>query len=578
MVSITHRHQLMDAFWDIQDREGYVSESHIASLAKQLNVSKIEIEGVLSFYHFYERQPAAKFTIYLNNSIVSKFSGFNKVKTAFEQATGILLGQRDNSGLFALREASCIGLSDMEPAALINFYPFTHLTPQKVHQLIVDLRAGKALEELCDHPDSVVQYKPELDKVVYLRPHLMGAGLQPLKSLSPTEVIQKMKDAHLTGMGGAFFPVSIKWEACRKQVAESKYVICNADEGEPGTFKDRVLLQHYPGLMLEGMIICGYAIGAQEGIIYLRAEYRYLQDKIKEVIEAYRRNNWLGKDIMGIEGFDFDIRVQLGAGAYVCGEETALMQSMEGYRGEPRPKMYLPVARGFLGQPTVVNNVETLCGAARVIELGPECIRNTGTAGSPGTKLISISGDCGRPGIYEIEWGMTVQELLNLCEADRPMAVQVSGPSGEMITSAEFGRELSLNDLRCGGSFMIFNEERNILDIILNFNQFFIEESCGVCTPCRAGNFILGRQLNKIQRSLLDQSDIMEIKNWGEIMRHSSRCGLGKTAANTIIQAFEKFPTFFEKYVAPESGLNSSFNLKEATREYDAIIQKNQEL
>ena len=578
MRPIKHRHQLMDAFWEIQDNKGYIADADIASLAAQLGISKIDVEGVLTFYHFFERQPPAKYTIYLNNSIVAKFSGFNKVKTAFEQATGTVFGQHTKDGMFALRETSCIGLSDMEPAALINWRPFVELTPQKVHQLIVDLRAGENLDELSDEAVTKVRHRLEGDKAVFLRTHLMGAALRQLPFLSPEDIVKEIKEGHLTGMGGAFFPTHIKWEGCRQQPPGPKYVVCNADEGEPGTFKDRYLLRHYPGLILEGMIIGGYAVGAQEGIIYLRAEYFYLKDKIEKVIKDYRRQGWLGKNVLGIDGFNFDIRIQMGAGSYVCGAETALLQSMEGYRGEPRPRAYLPIEKGFLGKPTIVNNVETYCQAARILELGSDHILNTGTKASPGTKLVSVSGDCSRPGIYEIEWGTTIQQLLTLCGAADTMAVSVSGPSGDLISAKEFDREIALNDLRCGGSFMIFNSDRNLLEIILNYNEFFVNESCGVCTPCRAGNFILQRQLRKISRGLLDHSDFERIQKWSKIMKSSTRCGLGMTAPNPILQSIEKFPDFFEQYLAPDTGLNTSFELDVAVKEYDSIIQKQQQL
>ena len=569
----------MDAFWEIQDSKGYISDEDIASLAQELGISKIDVEGVLTFYHFFERQPAAKYTIYLNNSIVAKFSGFNKVKTAFEQATGTVFGQHTKDGMFALRETSCIGLSDMEPAALINWRPFINLDPQKVHQLIIDLRAGKDLDELSDYAISQVQHRLDIDRAVMLRTHMMGNALTRLKDLSPAEVIEEIKNGRLTGMGGAFFPTYIKWDGCRQQSEPTKFVVCNADEGEPGTFKDRHLLRHYPGLVLEGMIIGGYAVGAQEGIIYLRAEYRYLRGKIEQVIEDYRRQGWLGENVLGIPGFDFDIRIQMGAGAYVCGAETALLQSLEGYRGEPRPRAFLPIEKGFLHKPTIVNNVETFAGAARILELGSDFILNTGTETSPGTKLISVSGDCSRPGIYEIEWGTTIREFLTLCGAAADtMAVQVSGPSGEIISPKEFDRTIALDDLRCGGSFMVFNSDRNLLEIVLNYNEFFVNESCGVCTPCRAGNFILQRQLRKISRGLLDHHDIENIQKWSEIMRSSSRCGLGMTAPNPILQSLEKFPEVFEQYLAPDTGLNTSFQLEAAVKEYDSIIQKNQQL
>jgi [NiFe] hydrogenase diaphorase moiety large subunit len=280
--------------------------------------------------------------------------------------------------------------------------------------------------------------------------------------------------------------------------------------------------------------------------------------------------NLLGKNISGIDGFDFDIRVQLGAGAYVCGEETALLNSLEGKRGEPRNKRFFPTQRGFLQKPTVVNNVETFCAAARIMELGADYYLQTGTPNSPGTKLLSVSGDCRFPGIYEIEWGKTVRELLEECGADQPHYIQVSGPSGECISMAEADRKISLDDLRCGGSIMLFKHTRDILQILSNFTRFFEYESCGLCTPCRAGNFLIERKLELFASKLARESDVEEVHSWGEIMKLTCRCGLGKTAPNSLLTAQEKFPEYFERAVNRDTErLSKGFSLEDAVREYD---------
>ena len=292
-----------------------------------------------------------------------------------------------------------------------------------------------------------------------------------------------------------------------------------------------------------------------------------MKDKLEKEVERFYRMGLLGKNAAGIESFDFDIRIQLGAGSYVVGEETAMLNSMEGKRGEARVKQYYPIERGFLGKPTVVNNVETLCAAARIIELGADHFLKTGTAASPGTKLISVSGDCHLPGIYEIEYGTKVEELLKLCQADDPYYIQLSGPSGECISMADKGQPISKDGLSCGGAFMVFSKHRDILQILHNFTTFFKEESCGVCTPCRAGNFILQRKLEKIKLGLAQNSDFEDIRQWGRIMQTASRCGLGKTASNTLIKALDTFPEYFE--VRQGDGLNMKFDLTKATEDYE---------
>jgi [NiFe] hydrogenase diaphorase moiety large subunit len=417
-----------------------------------------------------------------------------------------------------------------------------------------------------DHIRSV----PEGDKAILLREYDPGVAMANMRDHSPESVIEEIKRSGLRGMGGAFFPAGLKWEFCRNEPETPKYVVCNADEGEPGTFKDRVLMNSMPGLLLEGMAIAGYAVGATEGIIYLRAEYTWLMEKLEHTIEHFRKMRLLGEDICGIEGFNFDVRIQLGAGAYVCGEETALLNSLEGKRGEPRNKRYFPTQRGYLQKPTVVNNVETFCAAARIAQLGADHYLQTGTPASPGTKLLSISGDCRLPGIYEVEWGASIRDILRQCEADRPHFIQVSGPSGECISMDEADRTIALDDLPCGGSLMVFSRSREILDILRNYTSFFKHESCGLCTPCRAGNFIIEKKLELFAAKLARQNDVEEVCSWGEIMKLTCRCGLGRTAPNAILSAQTRFPEYFEDIVDqnPER-LSKGFSLKDAVREYD---------
>jgi [NiFe] hydrogenase diaphorase moiety large subunit len=322
--------------------------------------------------------------------------------------------------------------------------------------------------------------------------------------------------------------------------------------------------------MLEGMIIAGYAVGSAEGIIYLRAEYTWLLEKLNRTIEQFHRMNLLGGNIAGIDGFNFNIRIQLGAGSYVCGQETAMLNSMEGKRGEPRTRQFFPTEKGFLGRPTVVNNVETFCAAARVLELGVDHFLQTGHPDFPGTKVLSISGDCRLPGIYEIEWGTSVAKVLELCQADEPYFIQLSGPSGQCISMIEKDRKMMKGDLPCGGSFMIFNKTRDILSIMNNFTQFFKSESCGVCTPCRAGNFIIQRKLEKIAKGLAYPSDFKDIREWGDIIKVTSRCGLGQAATQSLVMALDKFPEYFESKVDHhKEGLNKDFDMERAISEYE---------
>lgn len=565
---VDDRTQLLDALWACQKRHGYIRDEDVASLADALAVSKIEIEGVVSFYHFLHRQPTGDFTVYLDNSIVSECKGFARVKQAFEHATGSAFGRTPVSRRFGLFETACIGLSDQQPAALINFYPFTNLNTLKVKQIVAALERGEPASSLCDEVANNIRFAPGGGKAIFLRDYEPGRAVRKLVGQDPQAIIDEVGRAQVRGMGGAFFPTAIKWASCRQVANSPKYVVCNADEGEPGTFKDRVLLNKYPGLVLEGMIIAAYAVGASAGIVYLRAEYQWLKHKVEAAITDLRRRKLLGTAIAGIAGFDFDIRIQLGAGAYVCGEETALLNSLEGKRGEPRTKYFYPTEKGFLDQPTVVNNVETCCAVARVLELGADHFLRTGTTKSPGTKLLSISGDCRKPGIYEVEWGTSIHEVLALCGANAPHYIQVSGPSGECVSLREADRRLALDDLRCGGSFMIFDHTRDILGILRNFTEFFKHESCGVCTPCRAGNFLVQRKLTMIGSRLARASDFSDLHNWGKVIGAASRCGLGVSATNSLRLAIERFPEYFKSRIIPDDNV-THFDLEAAVKAHE---------
>ncbi len=564
------RTQLLNYLWEFQNAKGYISTADIRTLSRELGVSWIEIEGVISFYHFFKRKPTGKYSIYINSSIISQIKGCKKIKEAFEKETGAKLGETDPSGTFSFFETACIGLSEHEPAALINFQPFINLTPKKVLNIVKHLKSGGKIEEIADKPEDLIRYKNDKGESVLFKEYKEGDATLNLVKKTPNEVISEMKLSGLSGRGGAFFPTGMKWEFAKQSMSRQKYVICNADEGEPGTFKDRVLMNQMPGLLVEGMITGAYAIGASKGIIYLRAEYRYLRKKLEDTIQHFYNIGLLGENILG-KNFDFDLSVVQGAGAYVCGEETALIESLEGHRGGPRTKVYFPVEKGYLQKPTIVNNVETFCSAARIMEFGSKFYSDKGTEKTKGTKLLSISGDCKKEGIYEIEWGMTIQEMLNLCGAKDTNYIQFSGPSGTVLTKKDFNRIISGEDLICGGSVMIFNKTRDVFDILKNFSDFFINESCGLCTPCRAGNYLIGKRLERIRNNGATMEEIQEIKSWGKILRDSSRCGLGKTSTNFIVDAIDKFPELFKKKALK----NKKFDLSSALNDYYDYVKQN---
>jgi [NiFe] hydrogenase diaphorase moiety large subunit len=368
-----------------------------------------------------------------------------------------------------------------------------------------------------------------------------GSSIGKTVQLKREDILFELKTSGLKGRGGAGFPTSTKWMLSAASLAKKKFIICNADEGEPGTFKDRVLLTEYPELVFDGMVIAGYTIGAQTGIVYLRGEYEYMLEYLEEYLMKMREDNLLGKNIFGRDGFDFDISIRLGSGAYVCGEETALIESLEGQRGEPRNRPPYPVDTGYLGYPTVVNNVETLASVPHIISKGGEWFRKYGTDKSTGTKLFSVSGDCANPGVYELPWGITVNEILKLVAAKNTKAVQVGGASGVCLSKLHFNRKLAFEDAATGGSIIIFNESRNMLKVLKNFMEFFVEESCGQCTPCRIGNIKLLDGIQKIEKGEYTFAYINTLKDLGRTMQVASKCGLGQSSPNSFISILENF-------------------------------------
>lgn len=368
-----------------------------------------------------------------------------------------------------------------------------------------------------------------------------GEAIQKALSMSREDILFELKDSKLKGRGGAGFPTSTKWMLTAAAKAEKKFIICNADEGEPGTFKDRVLLMEYPELVFDGMVVGGYTIGAQLGIVYLRGEYEYLLKPLEDYLEEMKKDNLLGKNILGKEGFDFDIEIILGSGAYVCGEETALIESLEGHRGEPRNRPPFPINTGFLGRPTSVNNVETLAAVSHIVVKGGKWFSKFGTDKSSGSKLFSVSGDCERPGVYELYWGTKVSELLEIVGAKNTKAVQIGGASGHCISKSQFDIALAYEDIPTGGSVMIFNESRDMLKVLKNFMEFFVDESCGQCTPCRIGNVKLLEGVEMIEKGQYTFAYINKLKDLGKTMQLASKCGLGQSSPNPFISILENF-------------------------------------
>lgn len=372
-----------------------------------------------------------------------------------------------------------------------------------------------------------------------------GIGMKNALSMSRAKVISQVADAGIRGRGGAGFPVSVKWNLAGLAKGDHKFIVCNADEGEPGTFKDRVILDEYASLVFDGMTIAAYAVGATEGILYLRAEYAYLRNGLEELLRLRRKANLLGSKILGTE-LNFDIHIFMGGGAYVCGEETALIESLEGKRGEPRNRPPFPIDMGYFNRPTAVNNVETLAWVSCIFEKGASWFKQQGTKDSAGPKLFSVSGDCDHPGVYEFPLGIPIQELLSHVGGEDARCVQIGGASGHLIPASKFNRRICFEDVATGGSVIVFNPSRNPLDIAENFMTFFEDESCGQCTPCRDGNEKLLEGIRMLKKGVCSASRLAALTALAETMQLASRCGLGQSSPNIFLDVIHHYPNEFD--------------------------------
>lgn len=381
------------------------------------------------------------------------------------------------------------------------------------------------------------------DITTYLSRNGFKALKKVQKHMTPQQVINEIKKSALRGRGGAGFPTGLKWELCTKSPAEKKFVICNADEGEVGTFKDRHIIQNDPFRIIEGIAIAAYAIGAKKGYIYLRAEYHYLRDLLENAIEQARAEGFLGK----ISDESFSIQVSEGAGAYVCGEETALMESIEGKRGEVRYRPPFPPEQGLWQKPTIINNVETLANIPPIILNGADWFSQIGTQQSKGTKVFSLSGDVEKPGIYELPLGTPLGELVEeLAQAKNVKAAQVGGASGRLIPKEKFDTPLAFETVLGAGAVMVFSKDRDIVPIVRKNIEFFAEESCGKCVPCREGTQAMSDILRRFSSGEGSEEDLTILNELGNTMALTSLCGLGQAAPNSVLDSLLHFRNEYE--------------------------------
>jgi len=469
--------------------------------------------------------------IRLCQTLSCDLAGKDRIRRQLEAELGIGFGQTTQDGLFTLEFTSCLGLCDQGPALLVNDRVYTRVTPDQVLDIIRECRRSFGADR--GRSPEIASNLRESGAILEAaaRPR---AGLAKTLALSRPDVLQVLRQSGLRGRGGAGFPTATKWQFAAAAQGGEKFVVCNADEGEPGTFKDRLLLSELADLVFEGMTIGGYTIGASRGLLYLRGEYAFLRPALEQVLARRREAGLLGERVAGTE-FPFDIELRQGAGAYVCGEETALIESLEGKRGEPRNRPPFPVNTGFEGRPTIVNNVETFVDVALILDLGAEWFARLGTPKSSGTKFFSVSGDCLRPGIYELPFGLTVAELLARVGGEEAKAVQVGGASGTCVPRQDFGRRIAFEDVASGGSIMVIGPARDMLHVAENFMEFFAEESCGQCFPCRKGTVKLLEGVRKLAAGECSIAYLRELESLGRSMQQACKCGLGQSAPNAFL-------------------------------------------
>lgn len=544
---------VLHRLYALQQTELHISAESMMQVAHEFKLPVSQITSVVNFYSFFYSKPVGRYHILFSNCTSCGYlAGQLNLLEQICQQLSIIPGKTREDGRVSIDETSCIGMCDHGASMLINGVPLVRIDEEKIMQMS-RLIAEQA--PLAQWPAEWFRIEPNIQK----RDLLLNETIQPGSSLKKVlanasqHTLNSILDSGLRGRGGAGFSTGKKWQFCRDSAGDAHYVVCNADEGEPGTFKDRVLLEKNAETLFEGMTICAYVIGARKGFLYLRGEYRYLLNHLQNTLMHRYKRKLLGKSILGYDGFDFDIDIVVGAGAYICGEESALIESLEGKPGIPRIRPPFPVTHGYLGQPTVVNNVETLIAAALIAKNGSDWFKSMGTKQSTGSKILSISGDCRIPGIYEYPYGVSVQQILDDCGANNVQAVQIGGPAGVLVARKDFHRLISFEDLSTGGSFLVFGENRDLLSVNQNFAHFFAHESCGFCTPCRVGTRLLINSLQKIQEGRATSLDIHEIKQLSAVVRRYSHCGLGHTAANHILDSLQHFPEYFEKRVTQQA-------------------------
>lgn len=569
------RDQLLPALHAVNDRVGWISEGALDYICRRLTVAPAEAYGVATFYAMFSVRPRPAKVLHVCTDLACAARGSASVCADLTERLGPPGTPAEGA---VWQESPCLGLCERAPAALLlragpeSGQPSSQdaprlsavVAPATAPDLLATARtpeagppeppAAAAVPQAGD-PDLVLLRRVGSMDPASLDDYRANGGYSALRrafSLGPAGVIREVLDAGLVGRGGAAFPTGRKWQATAQQAGGPHYLVCNADESEPGTFKDRVLMEGDPYALIEAMTIAGYAIGAHQGFIYLRGEYPRAYGRLGHALTSARTRGLLGPDVLG-QGYAFDIEIRRGAGAYICGEETAIFNSIEGQRGEPRSKPPFPVEKGLFGRPTAVNNVETLVNVLPILERGAAAYAATGTGTSTGTKLFCVSGQVARPGVYELPFGANLRELLELAgPPERLRAVLLGGAAGGFVRPDELDVPLTFEGTRAAGTtlgsgvVLVLDDSVELPRVLLRIAEFFRDESCGQCVPCRVGTVRQEEALHRIvdRTGAGAAEDIALMREVGQAMRDASICGLGQTAWNAVESAIDRLGVY----------------------------------
>jgi NADH-quinone oxidoreductase subunit F len=560
------RPQLLPALHAVNDRVGWMSQGALNYIAQRLSIPPAEVYGVLTFYALFSSRPRPRRVLHVCTDLACAANGARDLVGGL----GPEVAPTDvGDGDAVWHPSPCLGVCERAPAAMVVEAGTTPRTEVLAPATAAGLAASLLGEPAAEEPPaelSVPQVgQPGLRLLrrvgrvdpASLADYRAEGGYEALRraiDLGPAGVIREVTDSRLLGRGGAAFPTGRKWDAVSGQPVRPHHLVCNADESEPGTFKDRVLMEGDPFAVIEAMTVAGFATGAEHGYLYLRGEYPRARQRLEHAIAEARRHGFLGPDVMG-SGVRFDVEVFRGAGAYICGEETAIFNSIEGYRGEPRNKPPFPVEVGLFGRPTLVNNVETLVNVLPILEMGGPAFAAIGTEGSTGPKLFCVSGRVERPGVYEVPFGTSLAALLELAggvaAGHELRAVLLGGAAGAFVRPDELDLPLTFEATRAAsvtlgsGVVMVLDETVELVPFLLRIAAFFRDESCGQCVPCRVGTVRQDEVLHRLAANGRDRSDDLALlADLGRVMRDASICGLGQTASSAVESAIARLGVF----------------------------------